>query len=57
MKQNKDMKDDSTFIYDHISEEVKETTEASETGSLGSFRFIAEELIILSTVFIMLEML
>lgn len=57
MKQNKDMKDDSTFIYDHISEEEKETTETNETRSLGSFRFIAEELIILFTLVVMLEML
>jgi len=51
------MKDDSTFIYDHISEEEKETTEASKTKDLGSFQFIAEELLILTTLFIMLEML
>ncbi|HOS49511.1 MAG TPA: hypothetical protein PLG57_12775 [Bacteroidia bacterium] len=51
------MKDDSTFIYDHISEEEKETTEANEMRHLGSFRFIVEELLILSTLFIMLQML
>ena len=51
------MKDDSTFIYDHISGEEKETTEAKEISRLGSFRFIAEEILILSTLYLMLEML
>jgi len=51
------MKDDSTFIYDHISEEEKETTEVNKTKDLGRFQFIAEELLILTTLFIMLEML
>ena len=51
------MKEDSTFIYNHMQEDKDETDNAFIKNGLGRFQFIAEELLILATLFMMIAML
>lgn len=51
------MKNDATIIYNHMQEEENETAGTNNKMRPGSLAFIVEELLILSTLFLMLEML